>query len=121
MSDSTGLHFAWLDANMYSDDNKQLLKKIRGINKETMEFTEEDECLRFLGRGVGDPRQFVFIVSGNLGEKLVPDIQERDNVRSIYIYCGWREKHEKWAKQYPKVGDSLSCSSFFNLMLILII
>jgi hypothetical protein len=104
MTDSPSIHFAWLDASMYSDDNKKLLRKIRGINSETMEFQEEDECLRFLGRGVADPRQFIFIVSGALGEKLVPDIQERENVLSIYVYCGWREKHEKWANKYSKVG-----------------
>jgi hypothetical protein len=120
MTDSTGLHFTWLDGNMYSDDNKKLLRKIRGINNETMEFVEEDECLRFLGRGVADPRQFVFIVNGGFGEKLVPEIQERENVLSIYVYCGWREKHEKWANQFPKVGDYLLYSCFF-LMFVLII
>jgi hypothetical protein len=107
MAHAKKIHFAWLDANMYTEDNKQLLKKIREINDECMEFTEEDECLRFLGRGVADPRRFIFIVSGQFGEKLRSEIYERENILSVYVFCGWKEKHEKWAKQYPKVGYHL--------------
>jgi hypothetical protein len=103
MTNMTSIQFAWLDANMYSDENKQLLKKMRDITGVCMEFVEEDECLRCLGRGVADPRQFVFIVSGQLGEKLKSEIYEHENILSVYVYCTWREKHEKWAKQYKKV------------------
>jgi len=103
MTNMTAIQFSWLDANMYNDQNKQLLKKIRDMTGECMEFVEEDECKRFLGRGVNDPRQFILIVSGQLGEKVVPDIHSRSNILSIYIYCGWREKHEKWSKTYNKV------------------
>lgn len=98
------LHFAWLDADMYNEQNKQLLKEIRQINSETMEFTEEAECLRFLGRGVANQRKFVFIVSGRLGEKLVPNLYEHENIISIYIYCANRERHEQWSNSYEKVG-----------------
>jgi len=88
---------------MYNDQNKQLLDKICAITGECIGFVEEEECLRFLGRGVADPRRFVFIVSGQLGEKLTSEIYGHENILSVYVYCTWREKHEKWAKQYKKV------------------
>ena len=103
MAHSSIIHFAWLDANMYNDDNKQLLRKIRQLNAETMEFVDTEECKRFLGRGVADPRRFIFIVSGALGQTLVPQLHERENILSIYVFCGNKEFHRNWAQNYPKV------------------
>jgi hypothetical protein len=108
MAHSGLIHFAWLDANMYNDDNKQLLKKIREINNETMEFIEEDECVRFLGRGVADPRRFVFIVSGRLGQGLVPRLHDHENILSIYVYCGDKKRNEQWSQSYNKVRHHLA-------------
>jgi hypothetical protein len=104
MTHQEKVQFVWLDADVYNNENEQLLNKMREINNESMEFTEQDECLRFLRRGAAHPRRSIFIVSGKLGEKVVSKIHEHENIVSIYVYCGWREKHEKWAKQYEKVG-----------------
>ena len=119
MAQSTSLQLAWLDGNIYSDENKELLKKIREINRDAMEFNEEEECLRFLGRGVGDPRRFIFIVSGALGEKMVPKIEEHQNVLSIYVYCGNRARHVAWSKPYKKVDNYLNNVCFFLCPLLI--
>lgn len=103
MAQSTSLQVVWLDATIHNDINRELRTRIREICPEAMEFDDQDECLRFLGHGVDDPRRFIFIVSGVLAEKLVPDIQQHENILSIYVYCANIFKHEGWSRQYEKV------------------
>jgi hypothetical protein len=103
MAQSTSLQVVWLDANIYQDINLELRTRICEISPGAMEFNDQDECLRFLGHGVDDPRRFIFIVSGILAEKLVPDIHQRENILSIYVYCANISKHEGWSRQYEKV------------------
>ncbi|CAF3915850.1 unnamed protein product [Rotaria sp. Silwood1] len=103
MAQSTSLQLAWLDANIHSDINRELWTRIREIYPKAMEFDDQDEYLRFLGPGVDDPRRFILIVSGVIAEKLVPDIQQRENILSIYVYCANISKHEGWSRQYEKV------------------
>ena len=101
------INLAWLDANVFNEENKQTLEKLREIFQRCMEFTEQDECKRFLGRGQNDPRQFILVVSGGMGQVLVPEIHDHRNILSIYVYCEWREKHEKWSEEYRKVSYHL--------------
>lgn len=103
MAQSTSLQLAWLDVNIHNDINREFWTRIRDIYPEAMKFDDQEECLRFLGPGVDDPRQFVFIVSGVLAEKLVPDLQKRENILSVYVYCANISKHEGWSRQYEKV------------------
>ncbi|CAF1092531.1 unnamed protein product [Rotaria magnacalcarata] len=103
MAQSTSLQLVWLDANIHRDINREFWTKIREIYPEAMKFDDQDECLRFLGYGVDDPRRFILIVSGIIAEKLVPDIQRRENILSIYVYCANIFKHEEWSRQYEKV------------------
>ena len=90
MASPSSFQLGWLDANMYSQQNQDLLKKIREINPGALEYAEKDEFLRFLRSSLSDPRPCVLIVSGAFGEKLVPEIVERENIVSIYVYCGNR-------------------------------
>ncbi|CAF1327052.1 unnamed protein product [Rotaria sordida] len=103
MAQSTLLQLVWLDVNIHRDINREFWTRIREIYPEAIEFGDQDECLRFLESGVDDPRRFIFIVSGVLGEKLVPDIQQHENILSIYVYCANICKHEEWSRQYEKV------------------
>ncbi|CAF0744134.1 unnamed protein product [Adineta steineri] len=103
MAQSTSLQVVWLDSTVHDNINRELLTSIREINPEAMEFDNQDECLRFLGNGVDEPRRFIFIVSGVIAEKLVPDIQQHKDILSIYVYCAHISKHEEWSRQYEKV------------------
>jgi hypothetical protein len=69
-----------------------------------MEFVEEVECKRCLGRGVSDPRRFILIVSGALGKDFVREVHDHENILSIYVYCGRADIHRIWAESYSKVG-----------------
>jgi hypothetical protein len=103
MAKSTSLQVVWLDSKIHDNINRELWTRIREINPEAMEFDNQDECLRFLGNGVDDLRRVILIVSGVIAEKLVPDIQQREDILSIYVYCAHISKHEGWSRQYEKV------------------
>jgi hypothetical protein len=103
MALSTSLQVVWLDAKIHDNINREFWTRIREINPEAVEFDNQDECLRFLGHNVNDSRRFVLIVSGVLAEKLVPDLQQREDILSIYVYCAYISKHEGWSRQYEKV------------------
>lgn len=104
MASSSPLRVIWLDEEVHSDLNKQFLADIHSIDPEAKLYTNLDECLVQLARGLADSRRFVFIVSGKLGESLVPKIHERKNIVSIYVYCAFISKHEGWSRQYEKVS-----------------
>jgi hypothetical protein len=103
MALSTSLQVVWLDAKIHDNINREFWTRIREINPEAVEFDNQDECLRFLGHNVNDPRRFILIVSGVLAEKLVPDLQQREDILSVYVYCAHISKHEGWSRQYEKV------------------
>ena len=116
MATPPSLQLAWLDANIYSQENQNLLKQIREISPDAMVFIDKDECLRSLGRGVANTRRFIFIVSGKLSEGLVPDMQEQQNIVSIYVYCGWRKRYEELFNQHRKVSLQLFSLLFLRLL-----
>jgi len=103
MTNLAELNLAWCDVNVYNNENKQLLEKLREIDRECREFVETDQCHRFLGRGVADPRRFILIISGYLGEKFVHKIHDHENILAIYVYCGDKVKHKAWSAPYNKV------------------
>ena len=105
MAQSKSLQIVWLDVNIHDNINKEFWTRIREINPEAVEFDNQDEFLRFLGHGVDNPKRFILIVSGAFAEKLVPDLHQREDILSIYVYCAHISKHEGWSRQYEKVDN----------------
>ena len=104
MAESKSLQLVWLDVYINENINKEFWTRILELFPEAKKFDDQDACLRFLGSDANDPRRFIFIVSGAIAEKLVPDIHQRENILSIYVYCANIFKHEGWSRQYEKVG-----------------
>jgi tetratricopeptide (TPR) repeat protein len=93
----------WLDNNI--DDNNddcrntvtQLRRAVHNINK----FTDGDQCIQFLE--TVDQEKACMIISGSLGQHIVPRVHGMSQVDSIFIFCGNKKRHEEWAKQWPKI------------------
>jgi tetratricopeptide (TPR) repeat protein len=93
----------WLDNNI--DDNNddcrntitQLRRAVHNINK----FTDGDECVEFLQSMNND--KACMIISGSLGQHIVPRVHDMSQVDSIFIFCGNKKRHEQWAKEWPKI------------------
>jgi tetratricopeptide (TPR) repeat protein len=93
----------WLDNNI--DDNNddcrntvtQLRRAVHNINK----FTDGDECVEFLQSMDND--KACMIISGSLGQHIVPRVHDMSQMDSIFIFCGNKKRHEQWAKEWPKI------------------
>jgi tetratricopeptide (TPR) repeat protein len=65
-------------------------------------FVDVDECIDFIN-DIKQEKVFV-ISSGALGKTTVPMVHDKPQVSNIYIFCGNKGHHEKWAKEWPKVA-----------------
>ncbi|CAF1174591.1 unnamed protein product [Didymodactylos carnosus] len=93
----------WLDANIDKtkdclDTQTQLRQRINYLKT----FTNADECVDYVTK-IQNEKVF-FIVSGTMGEIVVPLIYDVPQIHSIYVFCGNKAKQEKWTKQCEKVS-----------------
>jgi hypothetical protein len=89
------IHLIWLDNNI--DDNStdcrntitQLRRTVNAINT----FTNGEECIEFLDK-ITDNKACM-IISGSLGQHIVPRVHNMSQVDSIFIFCGNKKRYEQ--------------------------
>jgi hypothetical protein len=93
----------WVDGNidLTNEDCENTLIKLRGVVRKVDHCTTPAECIEFLNK-MDDEKAFV-ILSGALGQRIVPDIHDMAQVRAIYIFCSNKARHEGWANEWPKI------------------
>ncbi|CAF4086993.1 unnamed protein product [Rotaria sordida] len=93
----------WLDANIdeSKEDFQNTLKYLRRIVASTTTFTDAQQCFDYLS-GITKEKAFM-IVSGSLGQKIVPEMEAMPQLESVYIFCGNQSYHEQWANKVPKI------------------
>ena len=93
----------WVDVNIDESkpDCQNTLNQLRAIVNNVNLCTRADQCIQFL-QDTQNEKAFL-IVSGSLGQKLVPHIHPLSQVDAIYVFCSDKSRHEAWAKDYPKV------------------
>ena len=93
----------WLDANFNesSADFKTSLKYLREVVASIETFTDAEECAKFLDQ-IQKEKVFM-IVSGALGQQVVPEIAGKPQLEAIYVFCGNKAAHEQWASKISKV------------------
>jgi hypothetical protein len=102
----------WLDASVNnSQENVQAQKQLRASINHLITFEDDQRCLCYIESVPKDDR-IVLIVSGKLGQIIVPKIIQFRQITSIYVYCINRKENEKWAQHYTKV--------FFHQLIILV-
>jgi hypothetical protein len=93
----------WLDASVNdSQENIQAQKQLRTSINHLITFEDEQLCFEYILSVPKDDR-IIFIVSGRLGQILVPKIVQFRQIASIYVYCMNKEANEQWAKHFHKV------------------
>ncbi|CAF1149735.1 unnamed protein product [Rotaria sordida] len=93
----------WLDANLDESkkDFKKSLRHLRRVVASITTFTDAQECVNFLSE---IKREKVFmIVSGSLGQHVIPDIEAWSQLESVYVFCRDQVAHEQWASKISKV------------------
>ena len=83
-------------------NQKKIVKRKENFENQLITFENDQQCLQCIESIPKDDR-IIFIVSGRLGQIIVPKIVQYRQIVSIYVYCMDREGNEKWAKKFKKV------------------
>ncbi|CAF1070622.1 unnamed protein product [Adineta steineri] len=95
----------WLDSNIdeTNDDYQHTIAQLRQAVNDINTFTDGDQCLEFIQTVVDN--KVCLIVSGSLGQHIVPHVHNMSQVNSIFVFCGNKKHHEQWAKNWPKIKN----------------
>ncbi|CAF1226146.1 unnamed protein product [Adineta steineri] len=93
----------WLDSNIAetSDDCQNTITKLRCIVNDINTFIDGDQCLEFIQTIVD--KKVCMIISGSLGQHILPRVHNMSQVDSIFIFCGNKKYHEQWTKDWLKI------------------
>ncbi|CAF0871682.1 unnamed protein product [Adineta steineri] len=93
----------WLDSNIDETNNdcQNTITKLRRAVNDIKIYTNGDQCLEFIQTIVD--KKVCMIVSGSLGQHIVPRVHNMCQIDSIFIFCGNRKFHEQWTTDWPKI------------------
>ncbi|CAF1213252.1 unnamed protein product [Adineta steineri] len=93
----------WLDKNIdeNNDDCQNTITKLRRTMIDTNIFTDVDQCFKFIQTVVDT--KVCMIVSGSLGQNIMPRVHNMSQIDSIFIFCDNQKLHEQWVKDWPKI------------------
>ena len=93
----------WLDENFDEnrDDCRNTVTQLRRVVNDINTFTTGDQCIQFVNT-IKDNKACM-IITGSLGQHIVPRVHQMPQVDSIFIFCGNKKLHEQWAKEWPKI------------------
>jgi tetratricopeptide (TPR) repeat protein len=93
----------WLD-NTIDDNNKDssnTVTQLRCVVNDVKTCTDGDQCIQLIDTITNN--KVCMIISGSLGQLIVPRVHNMSQVDSIFIFCGNKARHEQWAKEWPKI------------------
>jgi hypothetical protein len=92
----------WLDSLVNkSQENIDAQKLLRKAINRLKTFQDKDKCMEYI-RTLYNER-IVLIVSGRLGQEVVPIVHRCRNLIAIYVYCLDKQRNEEWANKFTKV------------------
>ncbi|CAF4013112.1 unnamed protein product, partial [Rotaria sordida] len=65
-------------------------------------FQDIEQCQKYIEEQLQKDR-LIMIVSGRLGQEIVPSIHQLKQIILIYVYCGDKESNKPWAEKFSKV------------------
>jgi tetratricopeptide (TPR) repeat protein len=93
----------WLDSTIDKDntDCQNTITQLRRIVNDVNTFTDGDQCIQFINTVTNN--KACMIISGSLGQHIVPRVHSMSQVDSIFIFCGNKKRHEEWTKEWSKI------------------
>jgi hypothetical protein len=92
----------WLNTDGIIKDNRDTEQKLRTIINHLKKFDDAKECQQYIEQRSKQDR-LVVVISGQLGQEIVPSIHKLRQVLSIYIYCNDKKSNEQWTNKFRKV------------------
>jgi tetratricopeptide (TPR) repeat protein len=93
----------WIDSSIdeTNENTQNSINHLRRIVNSIQTFNDIDQCVDYI-TNVKIEKVFV-IVSGSLAQRVVPLIVGQSQLASIYVFCGDKQKHQRWASNFNKV------------------
>ncbi|CAF1463574.1 unnamed protein product [Adineta steineri] len=93
----------WLDNNINDNnaDCNNAIKQLKCVVNHVNTFTDSKECVEFIQ--TINNNKVCMIVSGSLGQHIVPHVHDMSQVDTIFIFCNNQEWHQQWANKWPKI------------------
>jgi tetratricopeptide (TPR) repeat protein len=93
----------WLDTNINikNEDCGNTVTQLRRVVNDINTFTDGEDCIQFIDT-IND-NKVCMIISGSLGQHIVPRVHNMSQVDSIFIFCGNKKYHEQWTKEWSKI------------------
>jgi len=111
----------WLDSSVNTlQESIDAQHRLRLVVEHLKAFEDEDGCKHYI-KSLPESERIALIVSGALGQKIVPRVHQQQQIVAIYVYCGDKLKNEPWTKPFPKVSvgcnreDSLFCFYYLRI------
>ncbi|CAF5150463.1 unnamed protein product, partial [Rotaria magnacalcarata] len=96
------IYVIWLDASVNDlEENIKAQQSIRSIINHLIVFQTAIDCEQYINQTSRDDR-ILLIVSGRLGQEIVPRIHQCRQIFSIYVYCMNKARNDEWAKHFQK-------------------
>ncbi|CAF0853728.1 unnamed protein product [Adineta steineri] len=92
----------WLDATVNVKDTRDTEVKLRSIINHIKKFQYIKQCQQYIQQ-TSQKDRLVVIVSGQLGQEIIPHIHQLRQVISIYVYCMDKKSNEQWAYKFAKI------------------
>jgi tetratricopeptide (TPR) repeat protein len=96
----------WLDANIDEDndaDCQNTITQLQHVVNNVNTFTNGDQCIEFIETIDTNNNKACMIISGSLGQQIVPRVHKMSQVDSIFIFCSNKKYHEQWTKDWAKI------------------
>ncbi|CAF1455303.1 unnamed protein product [Didymodactylos carnosus] len=79
-------------------EDEHLLENLRQTAYRLDLYTDEDNCLQFIN---ANPDKKIFLaISGSMGQTFIPKIFDLPQIEGFIVYCGNKQIHGEWAKEY---------------------
>jgi len=96
------LRFIWLDSLVNTSTENHDTKRVLEKTIQTLiTFEEVKQCISYLQSL--QTEQAILIVSGRLGQEILPFIHDYSQIIAVYVYCSDKKRNELWSKKYFKV------------------
>lgn len=97
--------FTWLDTCQtdFEKFRKRFCKETPVHPQQWLFFEKDNECYDFIEKSVEYPKKVVLVTSGRLGQNLIENLHDCEQLDSIYIYCQDVEKYREFSQPYKKV------------------
>ncbi|CAF4410171.1 unnamed protein product, partial [Adineta steineri] len=95
----------WLDSNI--NKNQLLQKLLRQYITCLVTFNDLKLCEQWIKTRLNNEK-ILFIVSGALGQRIIPNIHQLQSIIAIYVFCLHPEYHTIWTRNYSKIHGIIS-------------